>query len=1139
MNRLVSILLILMLAPVCRSAKPSFAERSVLSEGNFVKIRVAETGVYKLSFSELKSMGLKPADVCVYGYGGAMLNMVMSDPHIDDLPQVPVYMHNPSSAKSDNERYILFYAKGPVSWRYTGSRFMHTCNPYSNYGYYFLTDNAGEPALLEANHAVLDTLGAHHVTTFSDYQLHELDSLIVTDKNGEEGCGREWYGESFGNGTKYGITFNVPDIVASEMYCYIDVAATSSEVSRFYFGTAAQQSSVSVPKKSGESYIVATVAYMGAAFPADNNEKQTISVLYESENSTAIGYLNYVELTAERQLKMRDGLLCVRNVEYYYDDRPTVFHVAGATEETQVWNVSDLSNIVSVETSLNGSELVFKADNMSLQEFVVITPSQYEGKSVSPISRSANYTKVSNQNLHSLRDIDMVILSPEAFLAPSQRLAEEHERKDGLTTAVVTDEEVYNEFSSGTPEATAYRMFMKMLYDRALASGGEVRRPRYLLLMGDGSFDNRKLLNSSAYPTLLTYQAANSVNEVEAYATDDYFGFLADDSGGNRDSSDSMCIAVGRLPINTLEEAEQVVTKIIRYMENSSRGKWKTQLCFLSDDGNSGLHTVSSEKAAELVRAEAKDFNINKIYIDAYPQESRATGDSYPLAKSKLDNLMHNGLLFFDYCGHAGYNNLSDEQMLTAKEIRQMSNQNMGFWMLATCNFARFDARTTSAAELAVLNPDGGAIGLLAACRTVFAEQNDVLNKNVCQQLFSRDTISGRFVYTIGEAVKRAKRQTTIDKNGSDKNKLSYILLCDPALRLQYPDEYIVETTHAGDTLRALTVQTVSGYIRTHEGDTATDFNGKLLVSVYDKQQKLSTLDNDQTDTERKVIKNYLDFPNMLFSGETEVKGGKFTFSYMIPKDIRYNFGNGRIVYYAQDTIYGSEAMGYYEDVIIGGSSSVEIVDTVGPELTVYLNNMNFVNGGQTNTQPHFYADIYDEHGINTVGSGLGHDLMLMVDKSQNMTYILNDYFTAAAGSYQQGRVSYKMAELSEGQHSLAFRAWDLLNNSSTATLDFEVVSGLTPEIFSLLVYPNPLPQGGELNLLVDHDRPDAALLTEIYLFDVSGYLVYQKTVRGSIDHIVISQADANLRPGVYFLNVRLKTDDSKYTFRTAKVMVI
>ena len=1135
MKRLLTILTALL--PLLNAmATGVYTEKSVLSEGSkWVKIRISETGVYKLTGSELRSMGMTPSTMKIYGYGGAMLDMSMSAKHIDDLPQVPFYMSASSDSRFADSDYVLFYAQGPVSWTYTGSRFRHIQNPYSSYGYYFLTNAPGEQLLLEPKRGEPETAGTEDVYTLHDYQVHELDSVNLVDTEGKDGGGREWYGESFTGGKQRKFDFTFRNIKEADMYCYVDVAANSLSQSKFTFSCSDQSSEIYVAAKPNNGTTMATVASYGEMFTPKGGEKQTITLSYTASLDAAVGYLNYIELTAECEARVRDGILYLRNPEYYRESVRTMFHVRGANAMTQVWNVTRKDSIYSVPCRLEGDEISFTAKNDIVEEFVVINPSEYAGLSITPFTKSQQFRNVANQNLHALSDIDMVIITPEAFVSASQRLAAEHEKKDGFRTAVVTDEQIYNEFSSGTPDATAYRMMMKMLYDRALESGSE-HNPKYLLLMGDGSFDNRKLSLVSPTPVLLTYQSANSVDEAQAYATDDYFGWLTDETGGNRDSMDSMSIAVGRLPIREETEADAVVDKIIRYMENATPGKWKTQLCFLSDDGNSGLHTKSSEKAAELIRSEAKELSITKIYIDAYQQETRASGESYPLAKSKLDNLLNNGILFFDYCGHAGYNNLSDEQMLTTKQIQEMTNVNLGFWMLATCNFARFDARVTSAAEWAVLNKDGGAVGLLAACRTVFAEQNDVLNKYVCQQMFSRSE-DGRFCNTIGDAVRKAKRLTTEEKGG-DRNKLSYILLGDPALRLVYPDEFLIETASVSDTIRALSVQEVSGYIKTHEGDTATDFNGKLYVTIYDKQQQLKTLDNDQPQEEQKVRVGFLDFPNMLFSGETDVKDGKFQFSFMVPKDIRYNFGNGRMTYYAKDTVVGGEAVGYYEDMVIGGSLDVEIVDTVGPDVHVYLNNKRFLSGDRTNTKPHFYADVSDESGINTVGSGIGHDLLLVVDDDKKQTYILNESFAAKSGSYQDGRVSFKMNELSEGQHSLMFRAWDLVNNSTTATLDFEVVQGLNPEIFSLLVYPNPVETSGLLRVVVDHDRPDAALQTEVYVYDIAGSCVYTESRRG-VENISLTPATVGMRPGVYFLRVMLKTEDSSYVSKATKIIVL
>ncbi len=1104
--------------------------------GNFVKIRVSQTGVYKLTYSELQNMGLKPEAVRVYGHGGAMMVQSFLQSHIDDLPAVPFYMYKGADGVFNKGDYILFYAQAAVSWQYTGIRFSHTQNPYSDYGYYFLSDNAGKQILLDRNEAAIDTVGCAHVTTFVDYQLHERDSLNLVDLTGSAGGGKEWYGETFSNGTTLKVPYTFSNIVpGKQMYCYIAVAATSSTESFFTYGIGENTNKLRVAQKPGEAYAMASTSSGGYRIAAGDNDKQTLTLSYASEANGAIGYLNYIELAADRYLKMTGGVLYVRNTEYYKKSVQTVFHVTGAKQETQVWNVTKRDSICSVPAHYADGELIFKADNDVVQEFVVITPSEYAGLKISPVSKSADYKKVPEQNLHGLHDIDMVILTHELFLEPSRRLAEEHKRKDGYTVAIVTDEQVYNEFSSGTPDATAYRMFMKMLYDRALDSEGSEHAPRFLLLVGDGSYDNRKRTLASATPVLLTYQANNSVNEVEAYSSDDYFGFLKDASG-TRESADSSMIAIGRLPVRDLEQANQVIDKIIRYMENPTRGKWKTQTCFLSDDGDHGMHMRSSDTAAQIVRKLDQDVIINKLHLDAYQQETRASGESYPIVKSRLDNLLQNGVMFFDYCGHAGHNNITSEQMLTSREIRQMSNQNQGFWMLATCNFAAFDASITSAAEEAILNPNGGAVGLLAACRTVFAEHNEHLNNYVCEQIVIKDSL-GRYVNTIGEAVQKAKHETTARLKG-DKNKLCYILLGDPALRLNYADEYVIATSAMADTLKALSVQKIEGFIRTHEGDTATDFNGKVQVSVYDKQQQLVTLDNDETDEKKKSRVKFYDFPNLLFSGEAQVKDGKFDFEFMVPKDIKYNFGNGRITYYAYDTISGAEASGHYEEMIIGGSTDIEVVDTVGPELHLYINNKHFINGGQTNESPHFYADIKDENGINTIGNGIGHDLLLIIDNDAKQTFILNDNFTAKSGSYQEGRVSYKMSEMEEGMHSVMFRAWDLLNNSSTSTLDFEVVKGLTPEIYSLMLYPNPVPSNGVLNVVIDHDRPDAALETDMYIFNMSGHMVYAHSQIGA-DNIQLSPAAMNLTSGVYFFRVLIKTPDSEYNSKTGKIIVL
>ncbi len=1136
MKRLTIILLTLFVASVTCLKAHTYTQTSRLAQGKFVKIAISQTGVCKLTYDEIKGMGINPSQVRVFGFGGGMLTQEFSKNKIDDLPNVPFYMHKGSDNTFNSGDYILFYAQGPISWEYTGGRFRHTTNPYSQYGFYFLSDNAGEQRLLTQERTDINDATAKVVTTFSDYRLHELDSINLIDKAGMSGGGREWYGECLTSKRQHlHLSMDFPNLVTSQrIRAYVDLAGTSTEATQMQITIGNTTNTLNLNKKSSDHIEKAKVSSLDAYYQPSATTQQTIALRYSPSSTSAEAYLNYIEVTATRQLTLVNGILFARNTENYPSaTTKSKYIVSNATAETQVWDVTDLSNIQVVPTHLDGTELSFLLDNKHIHELVILNPSQCQ--TIAPIDYRITYNgdkqryrTVPNQNLHQLQDIDMVIITPQHLLSAATELASAHQEIDQLTTAVVTDQQIYNEFSSGTPDATAYRWLMKMLYDRAETSNGT--KPTYLLLFGDGSFDNRKLLNTSAPNTLLTYQAKNSVKETSAYASDDYFTWL-ENKEGKSDITATMDISVGRLPVNTIEEAQQVVNKLIRYMRNETAGAWKSQLCFLADDGDANMHTRGADKAAESVRKANPNFTVNKIYIDAYQQESTAAGEKYPLAKSKLDHLLKTGVLLFDYCGHAGYNNICSENMLTAREIREMTNENLGIWVLATCNFANFDAQKTSAAEEAVLNEYGGALAVYASCRTVYAAQNEVLNKYICDSLFAH-TNPCNYRYTIGEAIRQGK-----NKSPRDENNLPYLLLGDPAVRLRYPTNYQVSTTAITDTIRALTVNTIEGCILTSTNDTATWFNGKVNVTVLDKMQTLSTLDNDQPDPTRKTILEFVDYPNILFKGEAEVMDGKFSCTFMMPRDIKYNYGQARIVYYAQDTVTFEEGSGYYENFVVGGSSDIIRIDTIGPTLQLYLNNPAFCSGEKTNEYPHFYANISDENGINTVGNGIGHDLMLTIDNDPTQSYILNDYFSAQTNSYQAGQASYRMPELAEGKHTLSFRAWDLLNNSSTATLNFEVVKGYAPRIFSIAAYPNPAQVNDIITIHVQHDKPDDLLEVHFLVYDLAGRKVWDTTEKGN-GITTFSTADANMTPGIYVYRVQIKTIESEYTSKSGKIMV-
>lgn len=1104
----------------------SYTSNSVLNSGKWVKIRVAESGVYSLTYEEIQAMGLNPAEIRIHGFGGAMLSQNFNQRRIDDLPAVGFWMEKGSDDEFGPGDYILFYGQGTFSWKYgTDGKFTHTRNPYSDYGYYFLSDNAGEQRIIPTMDPI-SAEGATTVTQYIAYQVHEEDRINLLDETGVDGGGREFYGEAMTKSSPtLNLNFSFPGIMVGNNIRYkIALAARSNEASTIRATVNGVQKNLTIRAVPiTDHYLKAELGELSDEVAAVGGS-QNVQLHFSNSVSSAAAYLNYIEITAPCALTMYGSQMPIRTTTNYGTATPIQYLLSGANSNTQIWDISDLSNIRRVSTTLNDGTLQFVGKNQSsIQQLMAVDVTG------SGWLKPTLVGNVSNQNLHKLRNIDYVIISPAAFVGEATRLAQAHQDKEGITWAVVTDEQVYNEFSSGTPDASAYRWIMKMLYDRAGSS--QTQRPKWLLLFGDGTYDNRKLLNTSGKNTLLTYQAYNSTKETAAYATDDYFGFM-DNNEGEKDEYGTMEIGVGRLPVNTLVEAQQVTDKIVKYIANQSYGKWKNQLLFIADDGDNGLHTETAEGGAERVRLKNPDFVVNKVYLDAYPQEIDASGESYPLAATRINNLFKSGVLYMNYSGHAGYNAISNEGLMDINSIQKMTNENLGFWMLATCSFAHFDSGKRCAAEQAVLNPNGGAIAVLSACRTVFAAQNKAINRNVCDTLFGHKNVF-HYDMTIGQATRIGKNQTGI----GDSNKMPYILLGDPALRLNYPTDMHIETTEAPDSVKALTVHTIKAKVVDEDHNLADDFNGQVQVTVYDKLQRITTRDNDEKDPDKQKVLTYNDYPNVIFSGRTQVVDGEMEFTFMAPKDIRYNYGKGRIVYYAYDTV-GIEAVGHYEDFIIGGSSSVISTDTEGPLLTIYLNDPAFRNGDQVYPTPRFFADIYDENGINTVGSGIGHDLLLTVDEDVKKTYILNEYFSSAENSYQSGQVSFLMNEMEEGQHSLTFRAWDLLNNSSTAALNFEVVKGLQPTIFSVVGYPNPVRAGGTMRLMVHYDQPDLLMETNIYVYDLAGHLLYTHT-QPDAHELQLPLSELGIEPGVYMYRVQIKGENNKkFTSRSGKMIV-
>lgn len=1132
MRKILTYLLFTLCAGMLSAREATFySNRSWLADGHAVRVQVEQSGVYMVTYDQIKNWGLNPDKVGVLGYGGALLSQDFSTYRIDDLCPVAIYMETGADGQFNQGDYLLFYGQGSVSWNFNGSYFTRTRNHCSDYGYYFLSD-APDARLIMPQAEALTPTDYTDIDYFTACLLHEKEMVNLLDPlNGLNGGGREFYGEAINAGQSVSMSFSLPTpAVDAPMTCMVSAASTGKGNAKLNITCGGHTANITFGViEANDKY---TMALTGSR-RLHNVETQTtpkVTLDFESANTVDVVYLNYIELNVPCRLHLSGNSLPFQLGELFGDRTYSRYCLTGADANTEVWNITQPDSICRVPTTRNGDTLFFFAYNEQLTRYVAVNTRRKD------FLQPTFVETIKPQNLHGLRDIDYVIIAPEAFRSEAIRLAQAHHDKEGLTWAVVSDQEVYNEFSSGTPDVSAYRWLMKMLYD--CASSPETR-PKYLLLFGDGTFDNRKLLPRSGTPTLLTYQAVNSTIETKAYATDDYFAFLEDKDGMSgtyfSDPVGQMRIGVGRLPISTRTQAQQVTDKLINYMNDNHQGSWKQQLCFLADDGDSNMHTSAADQAAELVRQKNKNFIVNKVYLDAYQQEASAAGERYPLAYNRFTNLMHNGVLFMDYCGHGSPGNITNEMFLTRSDVESMSNTNLAFWMLATCGFAHFDKDELSAAELAVLNPNGGAIAVVSACRTVFANENNTINRYVCDTLFGHTTCCD-YNMTLGDVMRIAKNRCGINSD----NKMPYILFGDPAIRLNYPTSHEVVTTTLPDTLRALQEVTIDGYIINEQGDTADYFNGTVQLSVYDKEQIITTRDNDAVSAGRPPYPyTYADYPNLLFNGSSDVVNGLFSLTFRMPKDLRYNMGLGRLVYYAIDPDAGQEGIGYDHRFVVGGSDPMALLikDTIGPELKLYMDNPAFKDGGKTGQKPHFYADVYDEYGINTVGSGIGHDLMMVLDNDNKQTFILNDYFTTVDGDYRRGQVSYAFSTLPEGQHSLTFRAWDMNNNSNTAALRFTVVKGLEPVLYSVTVFPNPCPAANTMSLRVSADRPDEQMTTVLSIYSLNGEKVLSETWTGERT-LTFVPADKHLYHGIYVYHIQCSTPTTGSSVLTGKLIV-
>ncbi len=1052
-----------------RTEGERYAEKSVLATGTWAKIRVPASGIYELTGDLVRQAGFTDINkVKIYGYGGGLQPELLTGDYLaatDDLQEVVTCAVNGKR---------LFYAVGPVTWSDTYKRIR---NPYSTYGYYFLTESDKAP----------ETIGWDDFVADIYPQAGDYCALYEVDDYAWFSGGRNLYDAQL--------------LYSDKTYNYT-VASTG---------------------KSANGQLTVALSGLGIG----GSVKVTL-------NGTDLGNISIPSVGSYEKMRTAEQTFTVSNLQ--------ATNEVTLTPDSRVPNVrlDYISTYATVPYDAPSSELSFPTP-----EYVY---------------------NITNQNHHADKAADMVIIIPttQKLLAQAQRLKTLHEKKDGLRVTIVPADELYNEFSSGTPDANAYRRYMKMLYDRAET---EDDMPRYLLLLGDCAWDNRMLSSSwkncSPDDFLLCYESENSYSQTNCYVTDDYFCMLDDGEGGNMVTNDQADAAVGRITARSANDAAIVVDKIENYMNNQQAGAWQNLLCFMGDDGNNNVHMADADSIARLVENRYPDFVVKRIMWDAYARVSSSTGNSYPDVTRLIKQQMQQGALIMNYSGHGAPAAISHEYVLRLNDFEETTLQRLPLWVTASCDIMPFDGQEENIGETALFNKKGGAIAFYGTTRTVYQPQNRLMNLAFTHHVLSKDD-EGKPL-AIGEAARRAKNELITpgvvlgyDSQGREirstdrsTNRLQYSLLGDPALRLAMPTQQLkiesINDTPLTDgavvKLKAGSTAKVTGRIMNGDGQTDTGFNGTMTAIVRDVTEKIVCRLNNTTSDGAETPFVYYDRQNTLFNGSDQVKAGEFSFTFAVPKDISYSDDNALINVYAVNSDKTTEASGRSSSLVLNGQSE-QTGSEAGPSIYCYLNSEDFSNGDAVNQTPYFVALLNDEDGINASGSGIGHDLQLIIDGQMATTYSVNDYFQYDFGSYTKGQVGFSIPTLAYGQHKLLFRAWDVLNNSSTAELTFNVVKGLEPQLVSVECSPNPARTKTTFRIV--HDRTGSEMDVKLDIFDTSGRHLWTYSENGvstdqtyTLDWDLTTDGGRRLNTGLYLYRVSISSDDSNYTSKAQKLIIL
>ena len=1104
---------------------------SVLANGDWYKFAVDTTGIFKIDRSFLQQIGistnnLNPKKIHIYGNGGNLLPEFNGDFRYEDLQENAIYIEGEDDTSFDTNDYILFYAKGPHSWDVNPVQgtVNHKQNIYSDKSYYFITINEDDGKRIQSSFPVVGS-ATTQITTFNDYVFYEKEITNLF------AAGKKWLGEDFSVENELTLQVPFPNLVSNEP---VNIKVRAVAVSGL-------TSSMQVKVNSQDLFNLNFSASFSPGVLASDRAQSANRLISSSTiefnlnynnggNPSARAYLDYIEVSGKKQLIADDFQFSFRSFEAVNTSGIVEYQIQNSQNIFQIWDVTDPISATNIINESSTGVFSFKANSEVLKEYIVVHQDDYY------IPDTIPNAKIQNQNIHSIQDINYLLITTDEFEEQAQRIADYHIENSGITVQVVMLDEIYNEFSSGSKDITGIRDFIKHVYETNSTDDDQLK---YVCFFGDASYDykDRIIGNNNIVPV---YLADASYDLAFSYVTDDFFGML-EDTEGTMSPSHSMDIATGRIPVSTQQQARDVVDKILRDYNVDSFGDWRNTITLVADDIDDDVDKdiqPGVEIIADDIKVSKPVFNINKIYADAYVQQNSSGGERYPSVKEAITRAIESGTLVFDYFGHGGEDGFAAERFLDIPQIKGFKNENtLPLFITITCEFSRFDNPIRiSAGENVFWNTTGGAASMITTTREVFISGGQAFNKLLIATLleFNNEDL------TIAESLVKTKN------NYSNFQKFFIYYFGDPVKKLAIPEPNIkitkmngVDITQSIDTLKALSKVSFDGIVTDNLNNILTNFNGSLSTTVYDKPIDKSTLDNDNFG----IVEIFDSQESKLFRGLATVENGNFNFEFIVPRDVKIAYGKGKLSFYATNEVI--DKAGYTSDIIVGGINENAPEDTTGPEIQLFMNDESFLDGANTNASPNLIAKLFDLSGINTSVTAVDHDIVGILDGDESNPIILNDFYQTELDDFTRGKVVYRLRDLTVGPHTLKLKAWDTYNNSSEAILNFVVVSDLTITLDNVLNYPNPFVNYTEF--WFNHNKPNEPLEVQVQIFTVSGKLIktinQQVQTTGNLSRNIswngLDDFGNRIGKGVYIYKLKVRSTASNISTEKYEKLVI